>query len=158
MKKKALIIAGVVLAAIAWFAFRPERLIVNQKVNESLQPVQAASAKTIATGSFHGVAHDGMGTATIHQLADSRRVLRFTNFSTSNGPELQVYLVAADDATDSDTVRKAGFQTLGALKGNIGDQNYDIGNDIDLSKYHAVTVWCRRFGVNFATAPLKPNS
>ena len=43
---------------------------------------------------------------------------------------------------------------VGALKGNIGDQNYELASDLDLSKYRAVTIWCKRFGVNFATAPL----
>ena len=44
----------------------------------------------------------------------------------------------------------------GAIKGNVGNQNYDVPTDTDLSKYRAVTIWCRRFGVNFATAPLAP--
>ena len=94
------------------------------------------------------------GDATIYQLPEGKRLLRLTSFETSNGPDVQVYLVAAPDATDSDTVTKAGFVHLGALPGNIGDQNYDVPADVDLSKYQAVTIWCRRFGVNFGTAPL----
>jgi hypothetical protein len=47
---------------------------------------------------------------------------------------------------------------LGKLKGNQGDQNYDIPADLELDKYRAVTIWCRRFGVNFGTAPLTPAS
>ena len=47
---------------------------------------------------------------------------------------------------------------LGKLKGNEGDQNYEIPADTDLAKYRAVTIWCRRFSVNFATAPLTPVS
>ena len=70
------------------------------------------------------------------------------------GTDVQVYLVATTDATDNETVTKAGFRHLGALKGNVGDQNYEVPADLDLSKYQAVTIWCRRFGVNFGTAPL----
>lgn len=77
-------------------------------------------------------------------------------FATPNGPELYLYLVAAADATDSDMVKKAGFVDLGPLKGNQGDQNHDVPATVDLAKYRAVTVWCRRFSVNFATAPLTP--
>ncbi|HST12912.1 MAG TPA: DM13 domain-containing protein, partial [Terriglobales bacterium] len=117
------------------------------------QPTQSMS-QVLASGSFHDVAHKGAGQATIYQLAGGKRVLRFTNFETSNGPDVRVYLVASTDASDSDTVKKAGFVELGALKGNIGDQNYEVTSDLDLSKYRAVTIWCRRFGVNFATAPL----
>jgi hypothetical protein len=83
-------------------------------------------------------------------------VLRFSAFETSNGPDVHVYLVAANDAQDDETVKKAGFVDLGSIKGNIGDQNYELPTDIDLAKYRAVTVWCKRFGVNFATAPLLP--
>lgn len=100
------------------------------------------------------VAHESKGVTTVFQLPDGKRVLRLTEFTTSNGSELQLYLVAADDASDSDSVKKAGFVTLGALKGNQGDQNYELPAEIDLAKYRAATVWCRRFGVNFATAPL----
>ena len=62
--------------------------------------------------------------------------------------------MAAPDATDNATVTKAGFIHLGALKGNIGDQNYELPAGADLNKYQSVTIWCRRFGVNFGTAPL----
>jgi hypothetical protein len=65
-----------------------------------------------------------------------------------------VYLVASDDAKDSDTVKQAGFIDLGSIKGNIGDQNYTLPANVDLAKYRAATVWCKRFGVNFGTAPL----
>ena len=148
-----LVVAGVV----GWALFRPERLFVNAKVNESLPASTSASSTAdtvLASGTFHDVAHTGKGLAAIHQLADGKRLLRFTNFETSNGPDVHVYLVAAGDATDSEMVKKAGFVEIGSLKGNIGDQNYELPADLDLNKYRAVTIWCQRFGVNFATAPL----
>ena len=173
---KKMLIAVVALAAIgvAWYAFRPERLFVNQAVNETLQPTPSTNAMSaatetpamsaatepmvVATGMFHGGAHETAGTASIHQYADGHRVLRLTGFHTSNGPDVQVLLVAATDAKDNETVTKSGFVRVAALKGNIGDQNYDLPADVDLSKYRAVTIWCRRFGVNFGTAPLTKNS
>jgi hypothetical protein len=127
---------------------------VNAKVNESMPTAGNAVDQVIATGRFHGVAHGGTGLAQVHQLADGKRILRLTQFDTSNGPDLQLYLVAANDTMDSDAVKKAGFVTLGALKGNQGDQNYEIPADVDLAKYQSITVWCRRFGVNFTTAAL----
>jgi len=108
----------------------------------------------VAEGSFRGVAHETKGTASIYRLSEGKQVLRFSGFQTSNGPDVQVYLVAAPDAKDNETVTKAGFIRIADLKGNMGDQNYDLPADVDLSKYRAVTIWCRRFGVNFATAPL----
>lgn len=148
----------VVAGVIAWALFRPERLFINAKVNESFPtPAKAASAtepQLLASGRFHGVAHEGKGNAEIYQLPDGKRVLRLANFETSNGPDVHVYLVAANDALDSDTVKKAGFVEVAPLKGNVGDQNYDVPAGVDLAKYKAITIWCKRFGVNFATAPL----
>src|SRR5581483_9692563 len=141
-----------------WALFRPERLWVNAKVNEAMPTAgsvaNAMSDTVLASGAFHSVAHNSAGKATIHQLADGKRILRFTNFETSNGPDVRVYLVDANDATDSETVKKSGFLEIAPLKGNIGDQNYELPADLDLGKYRAVTIWCKRFGVNFATAPL----
>jgi hypothetical protein len=52
---------------------------------------------------------------------DGDRILRFTNFKTSNGPDVHVYLVAADDARDNASVTWARFIDLGSIKGNIGN-------------------------------------
>jgi electron transfer DM13 len=82
------------------------------------------------------------------------RGLRLTNFATSNGPDVHVYLVAASDASDSATVKNAGFVDLGSIKGNVRDQNYDLFSLADLGKYQAVTICCACFGVNLGTAPL----
>ena len=170
MNRRIWIAAVVVLGGIGWYLFRPELLFVNKKVNESLT-VSGAAASTegmtmgapaapaaLLAGQFHSVAHETKGTATIHDLGGGHRVLRLTDFTTSNGPDVRVYLVAAVDANDNASVTKAGFVELGKLKGNQGDQNYDVPSDLDLSKYRAVTIWCHRFNVNFATAPLTPAS
>ena len=143
MSKRKLGIAAIVVAGgIAWYAFRPERLFVNKAVSESLPTAASAAALqpvSLESGSFHEGAHKTSGVATILQLPDGKRALRLTNFATSNGPDVHVYLIAASDATDSDTVTKAGFVDLGSIKGNIGDQNYDVPSDADLGKYQAVT-------------------
>jgi hypothetical protein len=158
MKKWKVAIPALVIALfVAWYAFRPERLVVNHRVHEEFRTTEGGSpAQTLVSGTFHGVLHPTEGTATIYRVGDGSRVLRFTNFRTSNGPDVHVYMVAADDAKDSPSVQRAGFIDLGPIKGNIGDQNYALGPDVDLSKYHAVSVWCKRFSVNFGTAPLMP--
>ncbi|MFZ0200158.1 MAG: DM13 domain-containing protein [Candidatus Sulfotelmatobacter sp.] len=143
---------------VAWYAFRPERLYVNQRVNEAMPATGAGSpAQAIESGAFHSILHPTEGTATIYRLADGDHLLRLTHFSTSNGPDVHIYMVAADDAKDDATIKRAGFIDLGTIKGNIGDQNYTLGPDVDLSKYRAVSVWCKRFSFNFGTAPLRPD-
>jgi len=109
---------------------------------------------TLATGSLHSNAHDTRGTAPVIDPGQGRRVPRLTNFATSNCPDVRVYLVAAGDVQDNATVKPAGFVELGPMKGNIGDQNYDIPATLDLADCRTVTIWCKRFSVNFGSAPL----
>jgi hypothetical protein len=144
---------GVVLF-VAWYAFRPERMFINQSVHEAMPAATVSPSKAIESGIFYGIAHPTEGTATIYRMQDGTRMLRFTNFRTSNGPNVHVYLVAANDAKDNETVQRAGSIDLGPIKGNIGDQNYALGSDVDLSKYRAVSIWCQRFSVNFGAASL----
>src|SRR5262245_38488996 len=160
MNKKIWIGSGLVVAAIAWYAFRPELLFINKSVSETFPAAKVAASSAdasvpmqLASGQFKGYAHETQGNAGIYRV-EGRRVLRLTNFKTSNGPDVHVYLVAAADAKDDATVKNAGFVDLGSMKGNIGDQNYDVPANVDLTKYQAVTIWCARFNVNFATAPL----
>ncbi|MGH9962416.1 MAG: DM13 domain-containing protein [Pyrinomonadaceae bacterium] len=160
MKKLVIALVVLIAAGATWYAFRPERLFIDQRVNEQFPTAAAASnaPTTLASGQFHSGAHDTKGNAEIFQVGEGKRTLRLTNFATSNGPDVRVYLVAAPDAKDNDTVKNAGFVELGSLKGNIGDQNYDLPANVDLAKYRAVTIWCARFGVNFGTAPLMNDS
>ncbi len=155
-KRKIVIGVGIVALALAWYAFRPELLFVNQQVNEQF-PAGASVASgpvSLAKGNFKGLAHETKGVATIYQLAEGKKTLRLTEFETSNGPDVHVYLTAAEVAKGSDAIRTAGFIDLGSMKGNQGDQNYDIPANIDLGKYKNVSIWCARFGVNFGVAPL----
>jgi len=145
-----------VVVLVAWYAFRPERLVINRRVNEAMPSGQGDSPpQLLFSGHFYSIGHPTKGIATIYWTGGPARVLRLTNFSTSNGPDVHVYIVAADDAKDVATVQQAGFIDLGVLKGNIGDQNYMLGGDVDLRKYRAVSIWCKRFSVNFGAAALK---
>ena len=160
MSHRKLVIGGAVVVAlgIGWALFRPELLFVNARVHESFPASGSGDAarcpSALATGDFHGVAHETKGTASIYDV-NGKKVLRLTGFSTSNGPDVRVLLLAGADATDSDMVKKAGYLEVAPLKGNIGDQNYDLPAGFDPSRHRAVTIWCNRFGVNFATAPLR---
>ena len=157
MWTKVMIPVIAVAALIAWYAFRPERLVVNRRVDEALPTAQGGvAAQPVEAGQFYSILHPTKGTATIFQLGDGTRILRLTSFRTSNGPDVHVYVVAADDAKDVATVQQAGFVDLGVIKGNIGDQNYKLGSDLDLGKYRAVSIWCKRFSVNFGAAALRP--
>ena len=114
-------------------------------------------AKTLFTGTFHGKVHNTSGRATVYQEAGGRWVLRLTNFKTSNGPDVHVVLIAAKDADDDANFLKNSTEKieLGALKGNEGDQNYEIPKGTDLQKFQTVSIYCERFNANFGAAPLE---
>jgi pentapeptide MXKDX repeat protein len=114
-------------------------------------------AKTLETGKFHGKVHPTSGRATVYQEADGKLVLRLTNFKTSNGPDVHVILVATKDAMDDANFLKDNTEKveLGKLKGNEGDQNYEILAGTDLTKFRTVSIYCERFNANFGAAPLE---
>src|SRR5436190_11917164 len=101
MNKRNIIIGGgIIVLAIGWYAFRPELLFVNKTVNEEFPggAVMASIEKgpmAVTKGNFKGLAHETNGIASIYQLADGNRTLRLTEFETSNGPDVHVYLTAA---------------------------------------------------------------
>ena len=125
-----------------------------------LQPssnAQDTKAKTLETGTFHGKVHNTSGRATIYREQDGKLILRLTNFKTSNGPDVHVILIAANDADDDANFLKGNTERveLGDLKGNAGDQNYEIPKGTDLSKFQTVSIYCERFNANFGAAPLE---
>jgi Electron transfer DM13 len=84
-----------------------------------------------------------------------RLILRLERLSTSNGPDLRVYL-SHMPASAGLRAYRTGFIDLGALKGNRGNQNYAIPAGTDLSAFKSAVIWCRRFAVGFGVAPLQP--
>lgn len=102
--------------------------------------------------------HKGSGDAGLYRLADGGHVLRFENLKVTNGPDLHVYLVKHPGPEASSDVTADNYIDLGALKGNIGNQNYTIPAGTDVATFGSVVVWCRAFGVLFSTAPLTPAS
>lgn len=97
--------------------------------------------------------HAASGTATIYALPDGRRVVRLEDFESTNGPELHVILTAG---TEKQTFASVGdYVDLGILKGNQGNQNYEIPDDVDLEPIKSVVIYCRPFKVVFSVADLQ---
>jgi hypothetical protein len=130
--------------------------ITTIAISLSTVAAMAQTGNIVATGSFHGAAHKTSGRATVYQSSNGD-ILRLTHFETSNGPNLHVILIAASDAEDNENFldKKVERVELGQLKGNEGDQNYEIPAGTDLSKFKAVSIFCERYNANFGTAPLE---
>jgi hypothetical protein len=126
-----------------------------EKTMEDPMPVDAmADMRILALGEFYNLAHEGHGRATIYELADGSRLLRFEDFEVLNGPDLHVWLVPVDPVPDTVGVEIPGYVDLGRLKGNIGDQNYDLPATLNLGDFKSVVIWCQPFRVPFNAAPL----
>jgi hypothetical protein len=123
----------------------------TEPMPEMVEPVVLVSGEIMGVDSFH----QGSGTATIYQLDDGSRVLRLESLDVTNGPDLHVYLSPASGPQTSDEVTAPGYIDLGGLKGNRGDQNYEIPADYELPEELSVVIYCVPFHVIFSTATLR---
>lgn len=189
-----LIGGGVALAVIAFLAFRPDKLFVDDVVDESLSDAFATTTSTtqdppatttttvnpasettapttttsssasstttepassepieLTTGGFYGIDHSAQGTATIYEL-EGQHVLRFEDDTDiQNGPDLYVWVLADEDYEGGSPT---DYIDLGKIKGNVGGQNYELPAEFDPDVHRSVLIWCLRFSVPFAAAPL----
>jgi hypothetical protein len=155
-KKWLVAVIGAAVLVAAWWAFRPEKLWLNVKVNEPAPFGSAADLQPLYTGLLAGRVHPTSGRASIYQTADGKRDLRLTDFMTSNGPDVHVVLAQSADENLKQNFVKGQLNSveLGLLKANQGDQNYDLPDSADLSQYDAVVVYCERFHAVFGVAKL----
>ncbi|MEV4118683.1 DM13 domain-containing protein [Micromonospora sp. NPDC049645] len=170
--------ATVVVALLALYWFQPWKLFTDTYVDEALPRVAAtpatptaatptsapaASAATpaateiLTVGEFVTHEHRTTGSAEVHRLADGRHQLVLRNLNTSNGPDLRVWL------TDQPVIRgTAGWRVfddgewieLAKLKGNKGNQVYELPASVDPRDFRSVSIWCKRFAVSFGAADL----
>ena len=140
-------------------AFRPEKLWTNNKVSEAAPFSSTTDPQPLYTGRLEGKAHPTSGRATIYQTSGGKQeYLRLTDFMTSNGPDVHVLLARSDDPNLNQEIVKSQVDSveLGPLKGNQGDQNYDLPASVDLRKYNAIVIYCERFHAVFGVATLEP--
>ena len=120
-------------------------------------PDRAGTALVLSKGTFQDADrfHQGSGEATIYRAPDGSHLLRLENFQVTNGPELHVILSPNPAPGSRDDVHQTGYLDLGSLKGNVGNQNYEIPADVDVSALSSVVIYCSPFHVVFSVAPLK---
>ncbi len=194
---------GLVILAAGFLAFRPDKLFVDDAVDESLADAFAAAGPAptettvvsqndgvdlgppesvvveandptdpeaqgepqspapdgedatgplaVTTGEFYGIDHTATGTATVYEQ-NGEFVLRLEDDTNiQNGPDLYVWVLPAGDYDGGDPVE---YIDLGKLKGNVGGQNYQLPDGFDPTLHQTILIWCLRFGVPFAAAPL----
>ncbi len=147
------LIVGAPVGAFLWYAHSP--LLFDEVVFESL-----SEAEAVATGSFRDAdeRHKGQGIATLVALPDGGHEVRLSKFQVMNGPDLEVWLSAHPDPHESSDVAGSSWVSPGQLKGNAGDQAYQVTEGSDLGAIRSVVIWCEQFGVHFSPAVLAPGS
>lgn len=177
--KKILVVIGIIiLAGFIWWNISPllfDRVVDEPMLQIETQGIQSTTEKTATMTEVvtetERVEETEMATAVVEikvymgtfrdgvkkyktsgrvqtLVVDDQVFLRFEDFETTNGPDLFVYLVIPGAET------KEGIN-LGALKGNIGNQNYEIPLDVDISQYSKVVIWCKAFDSDFGYADLE---
>jgi len=173
-----IIVVGAIVVIVGFLAFRPDKLFVDDIVDESLSDAFTTTTTTVApsdttapttptttttapdppsgptvviAGEFVGVGHSASGATTVYEQ-DGSFVLRLEDGTDiQNGPDLYVYLLASDDFGGT---LPDDYIDLGTLKGNVGGQNYELPPDFDPEVYRTVLIWCLRFRTAFAASPM----
>lgn len=175
----ALFVVGLIAFVLVWF--EPQALLIDKRVDEALptssseiqgteaddaEPAKdegggdaereaAAHPEVLARGELRGINHDATGQALLVKLADGSHILRFEDLMAENGPDLRVYLSAASADSEGPAFND-DYVELGPLKGNVGNQNYAIPENVDISRFGTPVIWCKRFEVGFAVADVRP--
>ncbi|MEH1012280.1 DM13 domain-containing protein [Micromonospora sp. CPCC 206060] len=171
----AVIGAGTVFG-LYWF--QPWKLVTDDTVDEALSDLPTATAPgtgptavpsadrtdpsptaatLVSAGEFISHEHETTGQARIVRQPDGSYRLEIVGLSTSNGPDLRIWLT--DQPVRPGTAGCRVFDDgrrveLGRLKGNRGDQVYPLPAGVDPASYRSVSIWCKRFSVSFGAAPL----
>jgi len=172
-----LVSAVVVVVVVGFLLFRPDTLFTDVEADETLdeafattttaavagtasttaeKPVTTVAETStepfqISSGQFIGIDHSAEGTAGVYEQ-DGRYVLRFeADTNIQNGPDLYVWVLPAGSYEGG---APSDYIDLGTLKGTIGGQNYELPEGFDPQLHRSVLIWCLRFAVPFATAPL----
>ena len=177
----------VVLAVVAALVFQPWLLFIDVRVDDEIPAAAASSTPDasepvapardeptatptappppagpvdVASGTLISHEHETSGTVRVIQLPDGSRQLAIENLETTNGPDVHVWLSAGPVVEGFDGWFTAGghpYVDLGMIKGNQGNQLYDIPADVDLAAYPTVDLWCVQFAVSFGAAALTPS-
>ena len=73
-RKWILVALGLPILVAAWWAFRPEKLWINEKVSEPAPFASNSDPQPRYTGLLEGKAHQTSGRATIYKTSDGKTV------------------------------------------------------------------------------------
>ena len=155
-----LLLGGVGILVVGMLLLEPWALFQDSTVDEAVPrnpPTEDAEYGERAHGTFVSQEHETTGEARLILLDADTFFVRLEDFSTSNGPDLHVWLSEETAGGNWFKYRNARHVELGELKANNGNQNYAVPAGADLDGMRSVVIWCKRFFVAFGSAPITSN-
>lgn len=160
-RRRGWLLAGAVVVLVvavpaAWYLLSP--LFIDRHVQDGGSAGTAVGGAVVARGSFTDADsfHKGEGQAVLSRLPDGRHVLHFEAFRVTNGPDLYVYLSGHPAPRSSAQLHADGDLEVAVLKGNVGEQSYELPASFDPARLKSVVIYCKRFTTVFSTAALQP--
>jgi hypothetical protein len=133
----------------------PWKVIVDQQLDTPLdEPPLPAMATALGRGSFYDVEKQTKGSARLYRLPDGRHALRMEDFEVSQNTDLFVWLAAAVAPKTSKEAVSAEYWELRNLKSTVGNQNYDIPENVPLERVNSVVIWCQPVAIAYGAAAL----
>ncbi|WP_243387330.1 DM13 domain-containing protein [Bacillus kexueae] len=166
MKKVFFVLIGLLILSVGWYLVSPlffddvvDEEPLHQELTENVTESEVSPSEDAneeepheppLMGEFVGVdeIHHAEGIVTYYE---KEQYIRFEQFESTNGPDLYVYLVKGEQKTSEGI-------SLGKLKGNVGNQNYEIASDILIEPGDKIVIWCKQFDVDFGYATLQQES
>jgi hypothetical protein len=164
------VIVLVLLFALAMLLLQPWSASSNTTVDEDLPESTTSSAPggpsapptqaknvVLGDGQFESLDQETSGNAALIRVTDGSTVLRLSDFSTASGPDVMVWL-SEEPVSRADRPSEGRYITLGELKGNQGNQNYNLPAADGDREWLSVIIWSDRSSVAFGAARLDPGS
>jgi hypothetical protein len=111
------------------------------------------AVELVAVGEFYEVTHAGSGTASVYLTETGDLVLSLEDFEVEEGPDLRLYVTEQEVVTDAVLAFDESID-LGLLEAFSGNQVYELPEDLDLSQYQSIVVWCDTYQEPFIAASL----
>ena len=152
-------LAGKVAGGLRIEADGPWSAQVEQQVDvpliePPLPAMTAPGAREVASGEFYRMEEVGQGEATIYRLPDDRYALRLSDFYVTPNVDLELRLSPLRKPKTTRQFLSAPAKLAAPLPTTTGSMNFLLPDDIDLSRYRSLVIWCPPLNKAYAAATL----
>lgn len=144
---------GILLALTIGITTSSAAFAVKRQTNQAAATSNlVAEATQVAANQFVDVEHPTQGQVKLIEAEGKRYLELSEDFQSDRGPALEVILHRANEVGLQ--IQEGDYISLGVLQSFSGAQRYLIPDDVDLSQYQSVAIWCEAFNATFGYAPL----